>query len=414
MIQKIEHSRLSGTLHIPASKSDAQRAILAAALCEGKSEIHNIGTCDDVRAMLDCVTQIGATVFENKNSVSIIGVSRFPKKASFNCGESGLTFRLIAAICALNEGVYHLDGTGSLLQRNHDFIEKFGIEHGIKIQSKNGKLPYVICGGFTGDTIVIDSSQTSQLLSGLLMGLPLLKRNVKLTAVNLKSMPYVDMTIDTLQKFGLDIGIDQGHVFTINANMNYKPTSYSVEGDWSAASYWCIAAALGHEIKIEGLNIQSFQADRRLIDLFTGNIYHKKGTFTLSKCPLISFDFDATNCPDLFPALVSYAVFCEGVSRIKGVHRLLNKESNRLQTLLSEFTKIGAELSVEEDTLFIRKGELYSSSVHAHGDHRIAMCLAIVGMQLKKGITISNADAVDKSYPDFWSDLAELTIKKGA
>ena len=414
MIQKIEQGRLSGVLHIPASKSDAQRAILAASLCGGKSEIHNIGSCDDVRTMLACVKQIGATVFENKNSVSITGVSRFPQKASFNCGESGLTFRLIAAICALNEGVYDLDGTGSLLERNHDFIDKFGIEHGIEIQSKNGKLPYIIRGGFSGKTIVIESSQTSQFLSGLLMGLPMLKRDVKLTAVNLKSSPYVDMTIDTLQKFGLDIGIDQGYVFTIKSDMKYEPTRYSVEGDWSAASYWFIAAALGHEIKIEGLNTQSLQADRRLIDLFTDNIYHKKGAFTLSKCPLISFDFDATNCPDLFPALVSYAVFCKGVSRIKGVHRLLNKESNRLQTLLSEFTKIGAELSVEEDTLFVRKGELYSSLVHAHGDHRIAMCLAIVGMQLKKGITISNADAVDKSYPDFWSDLAELTIKKGA
>ncbi|MBG38899.1 MAG: 3-phosphoshikimate 1-carboxyvinyltransferase [Cryomorphaceae bacterium] len=413
MIHKIEQSRLSGALYIPASKSDAQRAILAASLCEGKSEIHNIGTCDDVRTMLACVKQIGATVFENKNSVSITGVSRFPQKASFNCGESGLTFRLIAAICSVNEGVYHLDGKGSLLERNHDFIDKFGIEHGIKIQSKNGKLPYIIRGRFSGKTIVIDSSQTSQFLSGLLMGLPMLKRDVKLTAVNLKSSPYVDMTIDTLQKFGLDIGIDQGYVFTIKSDMKYEPTRYFVEGDWSAASYWFIAAALGHEIKIKGLNTQSLQADRRLIDLFTDNIYDQKGTYKLGKCPLISFDFDATNCPDLFPALVSYAVFCEGVSRIKGVHRLLNKESNRIQTLLSEFTKIGAELRVEDDVLFVRKGELYSSSVHAHGDHRIAMCLAIVGLQLKHGIAISDAEAVDKSYPDFWRDLAELTKKKG-
>ena len=153
-----------------------------------------------------------------------------------------------------------------------------------------------------------------------------------------------------------------------------------------------------------------------LLDLFSGfdNIYGVKEQLTISKRPLISFDFDATNCPDLFPALVAYAVFCEGVSRIKGIHRLINKESNRIETLLSEFEKIGADLTVKEDTLFIQKTELNSNLVDSFGDHRIAMCLAIVGLQLHEGITISGADAVAKSYPDFWLDLAKLNKKNGA
>tara|TARA_B100001287_G_scaffold276837_1_gene289912 strand:+ start:2417 stop:3682 length:1266 start_codon:yes stop_codon:yes gene_type:complete len=416
MIKKIQPCLLSGELVIPPSKSDAQRAILAASLCHGRSELYNVGSSDDVRAMLNCVKQIGATILEHENSISIIGVDKFPKKASFNCGESGLAFRLIAGVCCVNDGIFQLNGTGSLLHRTHEFIDEFGNEYGIQIKSENGKLPYIIHGGFKGETITIDGSHTSQFLSGLLMGLPQLNRDIQLLAQNLKSAPYVDMTITTLSKFGMRIGFDEGYVFKIKANSIYQFTNYTVEGDWSAASYWCIASALGHKIKLKGLNIHSVQADRRLLDLFSDfdEVYENKEQFIIGKRPLISFDFDATNCPDLFPALVSYAVFCEGVSRIKGVHRLFNKESNRLETLMSEFTKIGAELTVKNDTLIIRKSELYSTSVNSYGDHRIAMCLAIVGLHLSQGISISNAEAVSKSYPEFWSDLMKLSKKRRA
>ena len=416
MIQKVEQSLLSGELTIPPSKSDAQRAILAASLCEGRSEVHNIGNSNDVRAMIDCIKQIGATVFENKNSVSIIGVRSFPKKAHFNCGESGLAFRLIAGICCVNEGVYHLDGQGSLLQRKHDFIDEFGREYGINIESNNGKLPYEIHGGSRSKALTVDGSTTSQFLSGLLMGIPLLNRKMKLTALSLKSAPYVEMTIATLHKFGLSIGVYDGDVFKIDSASTFKATEYTIEGDWSAASYWCIASALGHRIKIKGLNTDSLQADRMLLDLFSGfdNVYVGNRELTLGKRPLMSFDFDATNCPDLFPTLVAYAVFCEGVSRIKGIHRLINKESNRIEALLSEFEKIGADLTVKDDTLFVQKSKLHSNLVDSFGDHRIAMCLAIVGLQLHEGITISGADAVAKSYPDFWLDLVRLSKKNGA
>lgn len=416
MIQKVEQSLLSGELIIPASKSDAQRAILVASLCEGRSELYNIGNSNDVRAMINCIEQIGATVFENKNSISIIGVRSFPKKAHFNCGESGLAFRLIAGICCVNEGIYHLDGHGSLIQRKHDFIDKFGWEYGINIESNNGKLPYEIHGGLKGELLTVDGSETSQFLSGLLLGLPLLRRKTRLIARNLTSAPYVEMTLATLHKFGLSIGVDEGDVFNIDSASTFKATEYTIEGDWSAASYWCIASALGHKIKIKGLNRDSLQADRILLDLFSGfdNIYDEKEQLTLCKRPLIAFDFDATNCPDLFPSLVAYAVFCEGVSRIKGIHRLINKESNRIETLLSEFEKIGADLTVKEDTLFIQKTELNSNLVDSFGDHRIAMCMAIVGLQIHEGITISGADAVAKSYPDFWLDLAKLNKKNGA
>lgn len=415
MIKKVQPCLLSGELIIPASKSDAQRAILAASLCEGRSEVFNVGNSDDVRAMLDCIKQIGATVLENENSVSIIGVRHFPKKAHFNCGESGLAFRLIAAICCVNEGVYHLSGAGSLLQRNHSFIDQFSREYGIQIQSENGQLPYVIYGGFRGETIAIDGSQTSQFLSGLLMGIPLLNRNIELTVRNLKSIPYVKMTIATLKKFGIGIYFDQKSVFKIEPGSTYQFTRYTVEGDWSAASYWCIASALGHKIMMKGLNRDSLQADRRLLDLFKDFVKsnERKGQLTIGERPLSSFDFDATNCPDLFPALVAYAVFCEGASRIKGVHRLVNKESNRMETLMSEFTKIGAELIVKDDTLYVRQSNLHSNSVDSFGDHRIAMCLAIVGVHLNEGITISDAGAVAKSYPAFWVDLSNLSKKKG-
>jgi 3-phosphoshikimate 1-carboxyvinyltransferase len=416
MIQKIEPCLLSGEVLIPASKSDAQRALLAASLCEGRSEIYNVGRSNDVLAMLDCIEQIGATVIKNKNSVSIIGVSRFPQKANFNCGESGLTFRLIAGICCLSNGIYILDGYGSLLKRKHDFIDEFGTQYGLKIQSEKGKLPYRIHGGLTTDKIVIDGSRTSQFVSGLLMGIPLLNKGIELTVLNLKSTPYVEMTIATLQKFGICMSADRGGIYKTETHFAYQAAKYVVEGDWSAASYWCIASALGHPLKIKGLNKDSLQADRRLLDLFTdyGISFERSGELILGKRPLVSFDFDATNCPDLFPSLVSYAVFCEGVSRVKGIHRLVNKESNRIATLLSEFEKVGADLTVKGDVLYVRKSELNSNTVDSFDDHRIAMCFAIVGLQLKKGISISGAAAVSKSYPDFWVDLKKLSKKNGA
>lgn len=415
MIRKVEAGLLNGNVFVPASKSDAQRAILAASLSKGKSKVYNTGTSKDVEAMLSCAEVVGAEVVVSSDFIEIEGVSSFPKKGSFDCGESGLAFRLIAALCLVNNGIYELNGQGTLLERNHDFIDVFGKEYGIRIESSKGKLPYTIYGGLNAKSIRLDGKETSQFLSGMLMALPLVGNEVCIEALNVTSTPYLHMTVNTLKAFGVDVYFDEKSLFTIPAGSKYRPTEYYIEGDWSAASYWIVAAALGHDVTIKGLSQTSMQADKMILQLLDsiGVIYSfESGALLLEKSMLTSFNFDATDCPDLFPALVSLAAFSHGTSRISGVHRLLNKESNRAESLKKEFEKMGAEIHIEGNALVVHGKSLHSSEVRSHGDHRIAMCLAIAGLNVEGGIAIAHSGAVAKSYPSFWHDFEKLHTKK--
>ena len=418
MIQEVEKGVLCGEVLVPSSKSDAQRAILAAALSQGKSRIDQIGFGDDVKAMLSCIKVIGAEVSLKEGYIDVIGVSHFPDKASFDCGESGLTFRLLSAICCLHKGEYTLNGSGSILTRSHRFIDDFGLKYGIEIKSNSSKLPYLISGGLDASLVSIeaDGSMTSQFISGLLMGIPILGTGLVLHAKNLRSLPYVKMTLKTMKHFGIHVGVDGDIDFTISKDARYKPTTYAVEKDWSAASYWIAAGAIGHQVSLKGLNPSTVQADLGMLDviqLIGGQALFKDDCLHVQSPELVSFRFDATDCPDLFPALVCLALFCNGLSKINGIHRLLNKESDRAKVLLSQFQKIGGEIYIDGDEMCIEGlRPLHFAEVSSYGDHRIAMCLAIAALQVEGGLSIDGASAVSKSYPEFWEDLEKLRQKK--
>ena len=418
MIQEVEKGVLCGEVLVPSSKSDAQRAILAAALAKGKSRICHIGFGDDVKAMLNCIKVIGAEVSLKEGYIDVIGANYFPAKASFDCGESGLTFRLLSAICCLHKGEYTLNGSGSILTRSHKFIDDFALKYGIKIKSNSSKLPYLISGGLDPSLVSIeaDGSMTSQFISGLLMGIPLLGTGLLLHAKDLRSLPYVKMTLKTMKHFGIHVDVDRDIDFTISKDANYKPAIYAVEKDWSAASYWIAAGAIGHQVSLKGLSSSTVQADvgmLAVIQLIGGGALFKEDCLHVHSPEPGSFRFDATDCPDLFPALVCLALFCNGLSKIKGVHRLLNKESDRAKVLLSQFEKIGGEIYIDGDEMCIEGlRPLHFAEVSSHGDHRIAMCLAITALQIEGGLSIDGASAVSKSYPEFWEDLEKLRVKK--
>jgi 3-phosphoshikimate 1-carboxyvinyltransferase len=404
---------VKGKIVVPASKSDAQRAIIAASLANGLSTISNCGASDDVLHVLKAIELLGAKVESiDTNSYTIFG-GKFVYSEQLNVGESGLAIRLLTPIVAAQNLTISLSGKGSLLKRSLHFFEEHLPKMNVEVKSINGLLPIEVKGPLKGGTYTVDGSQSSQYVSGLLMALPFVDDASDLFVEKLASKPYVQMTLNTLQKFGIRIENDKFERFLIAGKQNYIPCDYLVEGDWSAASYWLVAAALGAEITISGLSMSSLQADKKMLDalIFAGcNLHYSTDGISVNGTEKKAFQFDATHCPDLFPALVSFAAFCPGLSVISGVKRLKNKESDRGLTLKKEFEKLGVGIDILDDEMHIHgRSTIEGGDVFSHNDHRIAMCMAIVGLFSKKGVTIENAEAVAKSYPNFWNDLDQLT-----
>jgi 3-phosphoshikimate 1-carboxyvinyltransferase len=345
--------------------------------------------------------------------LSVKGTGAFTS-GELNFGESGLSTRLMTSICATQKGAFTIKGEGSLLKRPMTFFETILPEMGVKYHSNNGFLPIQLEGPIVAGNYTLDGSMSSQYISGMLMALPLVNGESRITVENLASGPYVEMTLRTLFDFGIEI-LRQDSQFIIGGNQHYLSNNQTVEGDWSAASYWLIASALGQDISVDGLSLNSLQADRRIIDLLElANCsleYHEHGIQVIGE-DRKAFEFDATDCPDLFPALVTFASLTKGVSRIKGIGRLATKESNRALSLQTEFGKLGIEIRLEDDNMFIHgKSTINGGVVDSHNDHRIAMCLAIAGLYTQTPLQIQGAEAVEKSYPAFWNDLESFKEK---
>jgi 3-phosphoshikimate 1-carboxyvinyltransferase len=413
MDQRIERAILKGVVKISPSKSDSQRAILAAALSKGTSNLYNVGNSADENSMLNAIQQLGAKIKKvDDNTLEVTGSKHFPEKATINSGESGLGARLLTAVCAAHKGTFNLIGEGTILHRPMMFFDNVFPTLGVSIKTNEGYLPFKVEGPMYATEIIVDGSQSSQYVSGLLMALPLQKADSVLKVENLKSTPYLSMTISTLAAFGIEINYSNFEEFRINGNQEYKSTNYTIEGDWSSASYWLVTSALGAEIFVNGLSMKSLQADKRILDALIAagcSVIHTKEGISIDGKERHAFVFDATNCPDLFPSLVAFAALTNGISKIKGVHRLKHKESDRGEILCQEFKKLGVEIELNGDIMLVHgNAQISGGTVDSCHDHRIAMCFAIIGNFANKTITIKHAEAVSKSYPDFWEHLKLL------
>lgn len=406
MKQVIRPGFISGTIQIPASKSDSQRAILCAALAEGKSLLTGVGKSDDEQAMLSAVVEMGAKITSVSDSkIEITGIKDLPEKVQLSAGESGLGLRLLTCVSASFDQKVVLTGTGSLLSRPMRFFDEVLPKFTCGVSTNEGFLPIEVHGPLKGTNLEVDGSLSSQFISGLLMALPRSEKSSSLTVVDMKSGPYIQMTLSTLKKFGIAIN-NENNVFQIVGNQSYKATEYAIEADWSSASYWLVAAALGHSISISGLNKSSLQADKALLNVLISagcKITFEEQLIQVNGSELHPFEFDATDCPDLFPALVVLAAKCDGISTIQGVNRLIHKESNRGVALQTEFVKMGLRIDLEDDFMMIHgTGKLRGAEVHSHYDHRIAMCLGIAGSIAAGDTILTDSESVTKSYPDFW------------
>jgi len=405
---------ISNTINIkqitaPASKSVAQRILLACALSHQEIQINHIGQSDDVLNILKICKQLGAEVKKiNAQSIVIKGRVNPPKK-NLNVGESGLGVRLTTPIASTFNQAFIINGEGSLLNRPliqfNDFLPQMGVDFSFN----NQHLPISISGKLKGGDYTVDGSLSSQYISGLLMALPLAQNNSVLNVSSPTSIPYIDITLEVLKNFSIDIENDNYTTFKIKGNQVYHPQQkiINIEGDWSGASFWIVYGLIKGKMEISNLNSQSTQADKailKVIELVGGNYQWQNNNLIISSSILKPFEFDATHCPDLFPPLVTLAAAIKGTSIIKGVNRLIHKESNRAATLKTEFEKLGLEIELNGDTMHIHgTSQLKSARVNSNNDHRIAMCLGIASILTDDGIEITNEKCVNKSYSEFWN-----------
>ena len=407
----IHKGRIAGSITAPASKSYAQRAVAAALLAGGETTLTHLDLCNDTRAALDVARRLGASVSHEGTTYTIRGGLN-PVSTKLNIGESGLATRLFTPIASLCHMPITINGEGSILRRPIEMMEEPLQALGVEVISNGGYLPISVKGPMRGGGLHVDGSLSSQFITGLLMALPLSPNDTVLHVENLKSRPYVDMTIDLAARFGVAIEHNNYEQFYIAGGQHYTPCTYNIEGDWSGASCLLVAGATAGSITIRNLNHISLQADLAIIEALAragAEIITTNSSVTVHGGPLHAFEFDATDCPDLFPALAALAASCEGTSVLTGTQRLTYKESNRAETIAEVFGRlgIGVDLS-EENTMRITGGPVSSAVVDSHNDHRIAMAAAVAALSSDDSVVIEGANAADKSYPNFWNDLDTL------
>ena len=440
MIAVIQPSKLSGVIQAPPSKSSMQRALAAALLKKGMSIIRNPGNSNDDKAAMKMIEVLGAKVEIKDNEIIVNSHGIHPVDDNVSCGESGLGIRMFTPIIALSNKEITINGEGSLLNRPMNFFDSFFPKLGVNIQSNHGKLPLRIKGPLQPKTIEVDGSLSSQFITGLLMayGASLNPRPtessgraseggtfgdstevVSIKVQDLKSKPYIDLTLDVMKRFGLRVPENKNYEEFIfhNDSSEIPPLggggAYTVEGDWSGGAFLLVAGAIAGNIMIRGLDMTSSQADKKIVDVLmdaNAAIAIEAKGIKIRPTEMKAFEFDATDCPDLFPPLVALAAYCDGASVIKGVHRLASKESDRAKSLQEEFEKMGVkiELNNKDEMMIHGGGKLAGTKIESHHDHRIAMACAVAALKAEGETTIEDAEAINKSYPDFFWHLKKL------
>lgn len=412
MNKTISPYKIHGTVKAPASKSYLQRALAIASLAQGNSVLKNGSFSSDVDAVVGIIQKLGSKIELGNNWIISPGKRNEIKNIVLNAGESGLALRMFSLIAALFNEQVEITGSGTLLDRPITPIVEALNAVGIQTVTNNNKLPLTINGTFQHNKIALDGSFSSQILTGLLIAAPLLKHDTEIVVSNLVSRPYIEMTIDIMRHFGAIVKNDHFERFYIQGSQHYLGCEYDVEADWSAASNFLVAAAASGSVSVVGLNRNSLQADRAILKalaLFGAEIEIQSNAIFIKQYQKKPFVFDATDCPDLFPPLVVLAAAANGRSVISGTHRLIHKESNRLETLIDTFASLGLKLESENDNLVVYgNGHLSGGSINSHNDHRIAMCAASAAVLSNSAVEIQNADAVSKSYPLFFDDLEKL------
>ncbi len=380
--------KLSGIIDVIPSKSCLHRAIIAASLSNGISNIHNAIFSDDINATIEACKKLGATIDIFKNKIVVKGTTKILSNQIVDCNESGSTLRFMIPIFLTINNKVKFIGKEGLLKRPLDIYSEIFNKQNIE----NINLEFE--GLLKPDTFIVDGTISSQFITGLLFSLPLLDGDSKIIIKNvLESKGYIDITIEILKKFNINIENKEYREFIIKGNQKYNPTNYTTEADYSQASFFLVANELGNDIKVNNLDSNSVQPDKKILD----------DILSVKK----NVNIDLSQNPDCGPILSVLSVFYD--TKFINAKRLRIKESDRISCMVSNLSKLGAIVFEEIDSMIFNKVEVISGGeVDSHNDHRIAMAMAILSTIANDNIIIKNADAVSKSYPNFWDDFKML------
>ena len=437
-------------LQMPASKSFAQRAIIAAALAQGTSHLSGYSPCGDNEAALAAARKLGARIKTEGSTLEITGIGAFEKCLSISdihVGESGfLTRMLIPVLSVIADGPVLVTGEKTLLKRPlagaHDIMASFGVrllpEGPAPAEARKNDcfIPLTVKGPLVPGRADVSGREGSQLISGLLAALPLAGSRSTVYVHDPRSIPYMFITVDVLKKFGIEIGSEMeggedflqtqdwtlctGVTFKMRGGQHYRAADFRIEGDWSGAANFLVAGAIFGDVEVEGLDTQSLQADISIMDILmdAGASMSQlegdtptTGSIHVTRAPLCAFETDLNNCPDLFPIVAVLAAFCPGKSRIRGVERLRHKETDRAAAIVDMLTQMGVPVQVDEDEMTIEgmglpqrilTGNLLKGgSFTSHGDHRMVMALKVASLGADGPVEIDDTACVAKSFPEF-------------
>ena len=411
-MRSIRPGPIDGVVAAPPSKSVVQRIAAIASLTHGPVELRARSFSDDMLSSLRVARALGTQIQARDGGVILHGGGR-PSGDRLLCGEAGTTLRIFSAVGATFDQQLVLMASGTLRGRPVGMLEAPLKALGATCVSSDGRPPLLVRGPMTGGHAVVDASETSQHVSGLLIALPCCEGDFHLEIQGLRSTPYVRLTLKLLEQFGVRVDADDdlGNIH-IPGGQTYQPMDLAAEGDWSGATFPLVAGALAGQVSVTGLSLDSAQADRRILEALDqagAEVSASDHAVIVRRAGLRPFHFDATHCPDLFPPLVALAVHCNGTTRLHGCTRLRHKESDRAAILAGEFGALGADVRVDGDVMEIRGGDLASGQVDAHGDHRIAMATAVAALAATGPVDIEGSECVAKSYPEFFEDLADLS-----
>ena len=410
----IKPKKLSGEVIIPPSKSLSHRAIIAASLANGKSEISNVLFSKDIKATIDAMRACGANIEEHKDSLTIYGSSVYRAKSELNANESGSTIRFMIPIALVCADKMTFKGENHLVKRPldtyYEIFDKLGIKY---THPEDAYLPLETEGGLKAGLYEIRGDISSQFITGLLYALPMLDGDSKLViTTNLESKGYVDLTLDILSKFGITIENNEYKEFIIKGNQKFKPFDYTVEGDYSQSAFFLVAGALGNDVKLLAMNEFSYQGDKKIIqDMidFSCDVIADKDTLVCKANNLTGATIDFAQSPDLGPALTVLASVANGESNFINAARLRIKECDRITCMRIELEKMGASITETPDSMHIvGVDKLNGAVIDSHNDHRVAMAIAMAATIATSDVKILNAGCVSKSFPHFWDVYQSL------
>lgn len=411
---EINPGMLKGDVVIPPSKSLSHRAIMAAAMAEGKSYITNLNFSEDIKATTEAMKSLGARFEIGEDYELVEGVSKLKRLGDeIECRESGSTVRFMIPVALLAEGRVTFKGEGKLPKRPLGTYLEIFQEQGIPYTKGEDELPLTVDGRLKGGRFRIPGDISSQFITGLMYALPKVEEDsvIEITSP-LESKGYIDLTLDVLKSFGIEIVNNNYEEFIIKGNQEYRAHDYRVEGDYSQVAFWMVAGALGSDISCLGMRLDSLQGDKavhEILESMGAEISLGEG-IRVSPGKTVGAVIDLSQCPDLGPIITVLAALSEGTTRIVNAKRLRIKESDRITSMTTELNKLGARIEETEDGMIIEGVEslIGGVTVDSWNDHRVAMALAMAATRCDSPITLTGAEAVKKSYPHFWDEYKRV------